>query len=277
MNDKLNDHMIVAVFYQRGASGFYKPYSIWRIDQMGRPAGLWTVDSTWSDATTSDYYRGYLNPGPQTYSRRAEAIKEARRAAKLSGLAVDVNDRLYSDLFGPAVVCAICGAQLPSRGWEPKICKGCQVIHEHGLRALGDKQAYMVGPHPGNGRAMEGHRVLYPLPDLLAALTGSIVREKRSERAERFGDSPKKEGPKQTVGYRREDSYWGGDMVVDLTPAQAAAWTAAVEWIQAEIDRTERVALDQGTRLLTGLAAGTLSPEDFEPQIIQLRKGRPLR
>lgn len=273
----MNEHLLVAIFYQRGAGRIIQPYSIWRIDQIGRPRGFWTVEATWNEATVERYDSGWATPAPLTYRLRADALKEARRAAKLSGLGVDVNYREFADLFGPSAVCAICGAQLPSRGWEPKICKACRANHEHGLRALGDKQAYMVGPHPGNGRALEGHKILYPLPNLLAALAGSIVREKRSERAERFGDSPKKEDPKQTVGYRRSDSYWGGDLVVDLTPAQAAAWTAAVEWIQAEIDRTERVALDQGTRLLTGLAAGTLSPEDFEPQIIQLRKGRPLR
>lgn len=273
----MSEHLLAAIFHQRGASGILLPYSIWRIDQIGRPRGFWTVDDTWNEATVQKYDSGWAIPKPLTYKRQADAVKEARRAAKLSDLGVDVKYRSFGDLFGPDTFCAICGTGLLNRGWEASICAGCRANHEHGLRALGDKQAYMVGPHPGNGRALEGHRYLYPLPDLLAALAGSVIREKHSTPAERFGGSPKMEAPKETLGARREGVYWGGDLVVDLTPAQAAAWNAAVEWIQAEIERAERVALDQGTRLLTGLASGKLSPEDFEPQIIQLRKGRPLR
>jgi hypothetical protein len=278
MTEPITNELTVAIFFSQARYRDENRYSIWQIDPFGQPVGYWTVDSTWSQSTAAvDEFTKGSWPNPQysfTCRRREEAVREAKRAAQLGKLGVDIIDRPFQHLYGPKQHCATCNKELRTLGWEAKICTDCATIFAHGQRALGDKKAYMVGPHPGNGRSKEGSRNLYPLPELLAALAGTVLRDKRHT-----GDvyNPKAEDPKQAVGYKDPDQYWGGDKIVDLTPAQAKAWSAAVEWMRAELIRTERASLDEGTRLLTGLAAGKISVEDFEPQINQLRKGRSLR
>ena len=173
-------------------------------------------------------------------------------------------------LWGPKQTSATCQKEVDS-GWKSILCRDCQVIYEHGRLAQGEKSAYMVGLHPENNLSPYQKAIdqRYPLPILLATLVGSKLRAQRGN----IFDKDKEEVT-QSVGYLDKRYWHGGDMIVDLTETQADAWSKLVEWIHSKLMQTERASLDQGTRLLTRLATGELSPEDFEPQIVRLRQGK---
>lgn len=259
---------IVAMYLS--GRGSDRAYSVWQVTDFGQPIGVLNIEATWTECTPDRFQKGWSKPKPSEFSRQADAAKAGRDAARQADLAFDKNVRPFLHLWGPKQTCATCQKEV-NYGWESMLCKDCQVVHEHGRLAQGEKSAYMVGLHPGNNLSPyeKAMKARYPLPMLLASLVGSQMRD---ERGHAFFKN--EEVVTQSVGYRDERYWHGGDMIVDLTETQAAAWSKLVEWIHSELVRTERSALDQGTRLLTRLATGELSPEDFDPKVVRLRQGK---
>lgn len=267
--DTLTRHTIVAMYL--GGRGSDRNYSIWQVTDFGQPISVLNIESTWTECTPDQFEKGWPTPKPSEFSRQTDAAKAGKEAARQADLAFDKNYRPFWHLWGPPRTCAVCERKLSKFGWDSVLCKDCQVVHEHGRLVQGEKSAYMVGLHPGNNLSPYEKTLdrQYPLPTLLASLAGSKLR---SPRGSRFNKDDEK--VMQAVGYRDERYWHGGEMIVDLTETQAGAWSKLVEWIHSNLMQTEKAALDQGTRLLTRLAAGELSPEDFEPKVIRLRQGK---
>lgn len=261
-------HAIVAMYFS--GRGSDREYSIWQVTDFGQPISVLSIEATWTECTVEQFQKGWPKPKPAEFGRQADAAKAGKDAARQADLAFDKNYRPFMHLWGPKQTCAACQKEV-DYGWKPMLCRDCQVIYEHGRLAQGDKSAYMVGLHPGNNlspyeKSMDQR---YPLPVLLATLVGSKLRSRRGNSFDKD-----EEQVTQSVGYL-DARYWnGGDMIVDITETQAVAWSALVEWIHSKLMQTERSALDQGTRLLTRLATGELSPEDFDPKVVRLRQGK---
>ncbi len=260
---------IVAMYLS--GRGSDREYSIWQVTDFGQPISVLNIESTWTECTPDRFQKGWPTPKPLEFSRQADAAKAGKDAARQADLTFDKNCRPFMHLWGPVRTCAVCEKKISQFGWGSVMCRDCQVVHEHGRLAQGEKSAYMVGLHPGNNlspyeKTLEQQ---FPLPTLLAFLVGSKLRQKHGNAFHK-----NEETVTESVGYR-DERYWnGGDMIVDLTETQAAAWSNLVEWIHSKLMQTERSALDQGTRLLTRLATGELSPEDFDPKVVRLRQGK---
>lgn len=272
--DYLADHNLVAVYFEKKRWRSDDIYTIWTVNLFGMPVSVLSTDGAWLDCPRdklNDYSDGRRPYGAAvaSYRRKPEALKAAKAAANAARLGCDTRTREKPALYGPVQICGICGDKDGpwSRSLERFICPKCERVVALGQAATQEASPYAVGRHVGTNmyRINQGLDVAQPLPTRLAAMVGcSLYRH--TDRGSVVG----------AVGHR-VDEHIGFDFCVDLTPAQAEAWSALAQWIHDRLEQSVSDARNEGTQLLARLAAGDLTPEDFTPKIEELRKGRSVR
>lgn len=208
----------------------------------------------------------------QFFRRVADARRDGKRLAKAGGIGFDPQPRSITDLRGPGKRCGLCDKPL-GRSFDSQVCTRCRTVHWHGQDALEDKQLYIVGSCPGDynprsvgerrGVTMEDRR---PLAHLLAKAMGSVLESGS------LAESEPTAGEVGVSDLPANLEYL--EYVVRLTPSQAEAWCALVQWVHDTLEHNQQAALQRGASLWTRLAEGSLSIEEFNVSIGKLEQGR---
>lgn len=215
-------------------------------------------EQTWftPDATPPD-----LPPGEGIweveYSNKAEAVKDARQAAKDCHLPFSPTEDIldYCDaLQGPEQPCLLC-SKPTGRGWVRKVCTACEEEHALAVAARAEQQRYRVieaqvlhiKPRGGDSYARE------TLLRHLLYLAGT-----RADKLDTY--HAQAEALYEKTPYNSYGEWW---YVFLLKPEQATMLRAVLDLINAWGKGMYQNGYWDGSSLVARLSKGEVHPNDF--------------